>query len=97
MIDIYNDQDFRCTCFFNGWWLKACLAHDYRCSDSQSKQSLEMRFIADMQLRRDIFFSGTTKIQKFLSPIIAEIVYLGVSIHRRGYCLGKHGSRRTTE
>lgn len=86
MIDIYNDQDFRCTCFFNGWWLKGCLAHDYACSDAQARESLEMRLMADIQLRRDVFFSGTTKLQKILSPIIADIVYLGVSIHRIIVC-----------
>lgn len=86
MIDIYNDQDFRCTCFFNGWWLKSCLSHDYSTADAQAQNSLSMRLAADKQLYCDVYNSGTTDFQIFLSPIIASIMYFGVSVHRLVVC-----------
>jgi hypothetical protein len=78
---IYKSPDFRCTCFFNGWWLRACLAHDYNCADAEAQESMEMRKAADKQLRCDVANSGNTPFQKALSPLIADIMYAGVFLY----------------
>ncbi len=86
MVDIYKNSDFQCTCFFNGWWLKSCLIHDWECADAQAQESLSLRLEADLHLRINVSNSGTTELQKLLSPIIANIMYFGVSIFRIVVC-----------
>jgi hypothetical protein len=78
--------DFRCTFFPNGWWLKACLAHDYNCADAQAQKSMKMRIEADKQLKHDVSISGTTKLQKRLSQPISSIMYVGISLYSIVLC-----------
>ena len=83
---IYSSPDFRCTCFFNGWWLKACLAHDYNCADADAQQSVDMRREADKQLWCDVSMSGKTTLQKTVSPAIGALMYVFVMVYSKVVC-----------
>lgn len=78
------EQDWECTCFFDGWWKRCCVAHDISCADSNAPKAIksgewvQIREAGDKALRECVQRSGPKWIRP-ISRFIGNIMYEGVS------------------
>lgn len=83
-MSLKDDIDFRCTCFFNGWWLNCCLEHDYACADANAPKFKdkyeELRLKADLKLKKCVSLSGG-KFLKIPSFLISNLMFFGVRFY----------------
>jgi hypothetical protein len=89
-----KEQDWECTCFFNGWWNRCCVAHDIYCADANAPKALAsgewiaIREKGDKQLKVCVSKSGPLWLRP-VSRKIGSLMYIGVSnytkylIHKR--------------